>query len=227
MILTVGFWSSFQIRTFSGKIEKMLKNNDRSIQYAIKMNESLSKIDNAVLLKTQGDTINFYHQFKTLTEEYWQNYEAAKNNITEPGESEVLITIKSMSDSLFILLKLEQNQRNLVLYIKNIFPLYERIQANINKLRTINSDALYRNALSLVDYSKRVALPGDILVATAMLFFILFAWLTQKYIAMPIHRLLQALQKRHKTGVFLAPELETKDELAELVKEITELTREK
>jgi methyl-accepting chemotaxis protein len=223
MVLTVGLWSSFQIRTFSNRIEKMLQDNDNSIQYALKMQESLLKISDFVIFNF--DKPDLTSSIQKETEIFWQDYEKAKHNITEPGEEAVLANIKILADSSFGLFAKCQIPIDLKFYIANILPVYEKLQSEIDELRSINSSALYKNALSIVDNSKRVALPGDILVVIAILFFLMFAWLTQKYIVTPITEIISALRKKHKTGVYSPPQLDNKDEIADLAREITELAQ--
>ncbi len=220
MILTVGFWSSYQIRTFSSGIEKMLQDNDRSIQYALMMNESLLKIDHAVFLKTLGDTAIYSTAGQQEWEKYWLNFDKAKGNITEPGERELVDKIKVLSDSLLNSAEIVTSKDGVVLYLSRFFPLYENTQSEINQLRLLNSEALYHNALSLVEASKRVAIPGDLLVAIAFIFFLLFGWLTHRFISAPLVKILKNLKKYNTTGKLELPNLPNQDELRELAEEL-------
>lgn len=220
MILMVGFWTSFQIRTLSRGVEDILKNNDRSIQYALNMDDALSTIDKVLLMKIRGDTAAFDSVLLVHKQVYNANLADAKNNITEAGEEQLLAALEMDSQSFFKSLDAKPKDWSFDAYISDFFPKYELTKAKIDSLRLLNSKALYNNALKLTSQSQVVALPGDVLVVIALIFFLLFAWLTYRYITAPIHTILKAVKKYNASGEFTPPLLQNKDELTSLTEEI-------
>jgi len=220
MILMVGFWNSYQIRTLSRGVEDILHNNDRSIQYALNMNDAVSNIDKALLQKIKGDFTAFDSILPKEKSIFDDNFREAENNITEKGEDSLLVSLKSSSDLLFQKIDSLPSNTDFAGYLAEFFPLYELTQAKIDSLRLMNYRALYTNAMKLVTQSRVVALPGDVLVVVALLFFFLFAWLTYRYIAAPVNQILNAVKKFNTSGDYRPPALDNNDELRDLAEEL-------
>jgi methyl-accepting chemotaxis protein len=98
-----------------------------------------------------------------------------------------------------------------------VFSCAQKLNSN---LRLMNSEQMYKTAQSVTDQASRAALPGDLIILAAVIFFLLFAWLTQLYIVKPLRLLINAVQNWKSKGQFEPPEIESKDEIEQLVNEL-------
>jgi len=224
MLLSAGIWSSYQMRTIGNRVEEMLSENERSIGYAVKMMEALERLDSGVLLKIQGDEESFQRILSVSSVEFKQNLENAFGNITIPGEKEILDSLRYYSDRFFAVINEFQDNLALETYRMRMFPLFENTQQQISDLRYLNSQALYSVSREVIDRTNRAALPADLIILSAIVFMILFAWLTQAFIVNPLRRVLKAVTKWRKEGEFKPPELESDDELKALIQELSALS---
>jgi HAMP domain-containing protein len=63
------------------------------------------------------------------------------------------------------------------------------------------------------------------IIVAAVVFYVLFAWLTQLYMIRPLRRLLHAVETWKSKGRFEAPEAETDDEIGRLVSALRVVSR--
>jgi methyl-accepting chemotaxis protein len=220
MLVTAGVWSSSRMRSIGKEVGDMLDDNDRSIQYAMRMSEAMERMDSAVLLRMQGDENSFLRITASEPVAFAEALRLAKGNITVPGEGAVLDSISYYSDRFLGMIKTDDSLLSMDIYRIQIFPSFEKAQHFISELRRLNSDAMYSTAQKVVDRANRAALPGDLIVLSAIIFSLLFAWLTQLYVVNPIKSVLKAVREWRETGLFKAPEINTNDELRDLINEL-------
>jgi NtrC-family two-component system sensor histidine kinase KinB len=220
MLIVVGIWSSYQMRTLGTQVRDMLDMNERSIRASVQMNEALERIDSGVLLRFHGDEESFLRIFNTAKPEYEQALLAAVNNVTVPGEGELLDTLQTVSKQYFQILAQVGDSQDLKVYWEQVYPVFSCAQKLNSNLRLMNSEQMYKTAQSVTDQASRAALPGDLIILAAVIFFLLFTWLTQLYIVKPLRLLIDAVQLWKSKGQFEPPEIESKDEIEQLVSEL-------
>ena len=220
MLIVVGIWSSYQMRTLGTQVRDMLDMNERSIRASVQMNEALERMDSGVLLRFHGDEESFLRIFNAAKPEYEQALLAAVNNVTIPGEGELLDTLQTVSKQYFLIVDAVGNTQELKVYWEQVFPIFAQAQKLNSRLRLINSEQMYQIAKGVTGQASRAALPGDLIILAAVLFFLLFAWLTQLYIVKPLRLLIDAVQNWKSKGQFDPPEIESKDEIEQLASEL-------
>ncbi|MCF7811974.1 hypothetical protein K9N50_13425 [bacterium] len=218
MLLVAGFWSSYRIHSLGNQVSIMIDENERSIRYAVKMNEAIERLDSGVLLKMHGDEEAFQNIYKPAAADFHQALKMAQANITLPGESELLDSLKLLSDEFFHVIESITATDKMEYYRLMISPVFTKTQIMISNLRLLNSDAMYFVTQAIADQAARAALPGDLIILAAIVFMFLFAWLTQVYIVAPFKLILESVIKWRETGHLDDMKIETGDDIERLAK---------
>jgi hypothetical protein len=218
MLLVAGFWSSYRIHSLGNQVSIMIDENERSIRYAVKMNEAIERLDSGVLLKIHGDEEAFQNIYKSAATDYHQAFELAQENITLPGEKELLDSLKLLSDEFFHAIEGIGSTDKMEYYRLAISPAFSKTQIAISNLRFFNTEAMYSTIQTIADQADRAALPGDLIILTAIIFMFLFAWLTQVYIVAPFRVILESVKRWGETGHLEDMEIETGDDFERLAK---------
>jgi len=224
MLLIAGFWSSLQMRSLGTKVGAMLEENERSIQYAIQMNDAIERIDNSIFAKTKEREAEFSRIFYQQRIEFDKALKMAVLNITIPGEKEALDSLLMYAPKYFQMIERLDQAPDLELYRIEMFGIYEKIIHYISKIRKMNSDAMFAAAQQVIDRANRAALPGDLIILASVVFCLLFAWLTHLYIVAPIKKIYQAVKIWQNTGIFQKPEIKSADDLHALSNELEVLS---
>jgi hypothetical protein len=84
MLLMAGVWSSSQMRSLGSRVQAMLDENERSIQYTVRMNEALERLDSGILLRLHGDEATWQAIYRESTTELRNALQDEQNNLTIP-----------------------------------------------------------------------------------------------------------------------------------------------
>jgi hypothetical protein len=217
MLLVVGVWSSTQMRLLGSRVRDMLDMNERSIRAAVRMNEAIERLDSGVLLRLHGDEPRYQRIHTAAVIEFKDALGIAVNNITIPGEKELLDTLQLLSTTYLRIIDEMGSTGDLDNYWIAVFPVFRQMQQAISDLSLRNSEQMYSTAQGVTDRASRAALPGDLIIVAAVVFYLLFAWLTQYYVVRPIRLLLRSVDNWNRKGRFDAPQVETGDEIERLI----------
>jgi len=218
MILVAGIWSSSQMRSLGRRVQAMLDENERSVQYTVKMNEALERLDSGVLLRLHGDGASYQAIYKVSTMDLLRALNDEQENITIPTEKEMVDTLATLIDAYLLALDSSGSAApgNLDFYRVSMAPLFKRLKVVISDVRMLNSKAMYESSKLVASRAERAALPADLIIFAAVIFAMLFAWLTQLYVVAPTRLLLDAVKEWHLRGRFTPPRFESRDELNEM-----------
>jgi hypothetical protein len=148
-----------------GKVSQRLADNYESVIMAQDMKESLERQDSAALFTLLGE----YERASTQLHEHRQRFDAAfrraANNITEPGESEVIEAIRRERDAYYALFDTflaevgrlsgdddvdvaapEALARRNSVYFTRLAPAFDRLRAHCDRLLHLNQGAMLAKA---------------------------------------------------------------------------------
>jgi two-component system, NtrC family, sensor histidine kinase KinB len=97
-LVVLGGWSAWRLREMGDVSRRIISNNYDSVIAAQEMKESLERQDSAALFALLGARERAIAQMREHRKRFDANYQKAANNITEPGEPEVLETIRRDRD---------------------------------------------------------------------------------------------------------------------------------
>lgn len=217
LMLTVsGSWSYLRFRTLSHSLQTILHENDRSIQAAREMSIALERMDSATLMILIGDSRGADVVLEAADNALQEAFVIAKGNITLDSEPAILDSIQQAIANYRGSINQLGSSNTLDEYREKVLPKFLASQHTVNRLRRVNQEEMYENAVYMADQAYRATLPGSVLVVAAILFTVLFAWLLHEHMVKPLRRLVHAVKQWPTIGHFRKPELSTGDELEAL-----------
>ena len=92
-LVVLGGWSAWRLREMGDVSRRIISNNYDSVIAAQEMKESLERQDSAAVFALLGARKRAEAQMREHRARFDMNFQKAANNITEPGETEVIETI--------------------------------------------------------------------------------------------------------------------------------------
>jgi NtrC-family two-component system sensor histidine kinase KinB len=100
-LVVLGGWSAWHLREMGGVSRRIISNNYDSVVAAQDMKESLERQDSAALFALLGQRERALNQLREHRERFDRAFNKAANNITEPGEPEVIEAIRNDRDAYY------------------------------------------------------------------------------------------------------------------------------
>jgi HAMP domain-containing protein len=216
MLIVAGTWSYMRFSTLSEGIGVLLDENDRSIQAANEMTVALERMDSAILIRSIGHENKAASILKTAESTFDTAFGLARGNVTLDGEEAILDSIKVAYEGYRSSITAHAQRGTIELYYDELYPAFLTTMHAIDRLRIVNQDEMYSEALQIADQSYRATLPGLVLVVAAILFTVLFAWLLSEYTVKPLRKLVHSVELWRSTGQYRRPDIHTGDEIQEL-----------
>src|SRR5215216_4816350 len=94
-LVVLGGWSAWHLREMGGVSRRIISNNYDSVVAAQDMKESLERQDLAALFVLLGQRGRALAQLDEHRERFDRAFTKAANNITEPGEPEIIEAIRT------------------------------------------------------------------------------------------------------------------------------------
>lgn len=148
--------SIYFIERLSDTPDRILKDNYGTILAAQNMINELDNMDNAIIIYVAGNKEKHFADslFDSAKNRYYENYSACKNNITEPGEKELLDTINSLSRKYVDVFSVEASVKEISGYDSLITPLYASLKARLYELLNLNHKGMLLRRDSSVKISE-------------------------------------------------------------------------
>src|ERR1700730_10753991 len=100
-LIVLGGWSALRLREMGDVSRRIISNNYDSVIAAQEMKESLERQDSAAVFALLGARERAVAQMREHRALFAANFQKAANNITEPGEPEVVETIRRDRDAYY------------------------------------------------------------------------------------------------------------------------------
>ncbi len=100
-LVVLGGWSAWHLREMGGVSRNIIADNYESVVAAQEMKESLDRQGSAVLLALLGERERAMQQMTENRKRFDAAFQRAANNITEPGEPEVIESIRRDRDTYY------------------------------------------------------------------------------------------------------------------------------
>ncbi|PYS79604.1 MAG: hypothetical protein DMF67_12095 [Acidobacteria bacterium] len=100
-LVVLGGWSAWRLREMGDVSRRIISNNYDSVVAAQEMKESLERQDSAAVFALLGARERAEAQTREHRARFDGNFQKAANNITEPGEPEVIETIRRDRDAYY------------------------------------------------------------------------------------------------------------------------------
>jgi HAMP domain-containing protein len=216
MLAVAGVWSVYELTTVGTSVQRLLDDNYKSVNAGKMMIEALEREDSAVLLLIESGDYLFQRGFTI-----------AKKNVTIPGEPEYVERIhakyKIYKDLWTKPIVDTTREGNLDWYFEEVHQAFQDAKFSVEELMTLNDKTMYQTASALKSRAHRAIMPGIVAILAALIFTALFNFFTNHYVISPIITTTRGVQHFMETGELPTIQVETQDELYDLVSSIQRL----
>jgi len=227
MLFLAGVWSIYELRSVGSSVQKMLDDNYKSINASKMMIEALEMQNSAVLLLLLGK----WKEGRSIIQEgedlFRMGFDIAKNNLTIPGEQSYVKAIETRYETYKTMWSQPivgtKREADLNWYFEETHRAFLSTKAAVSELMVLNDKNMYQTASELKAKSHRATMPGIVAILCALVFTMGFNYFVNLYVVSPIIRITKGIHKFVETGKAENIEVETKDELADLVSSIQDM----
>lgn len=227
MLFIAGVWSIYELRSIGTSVQKMLDDNYKSINAAKMMIEALEREDSAVLLLLLGRWEEGTSIIRSGDELFLKGFGIAKNNVTIQGEQELVDAVgakyKIYKDLWSRPIAGTKREADLNWYFEETHRVFLNAKAAVTALMELNDRNMYQTASDLKGKSHRASMPGLVAILAALFFTLVFNYFVNLYLVNPIIKITKGVRAFVETRKPVTIEVETKDELADLVSSIQDM----
>lgn len=191
-------WAMFMILRLGRASESILRENYRSIQAAEHMIDAIERQDSAVLLYLLGYQEQGLKEFRENETAFLQWLGRARDNITIPGEKEIIDSIelnytRYLGEVANLHLKGASDQPGAVnLYHESILPLFRSTRDTCVKLREINHETMYAASNHASRLSLQAVLSMAVIGSLSVIIGVIFSLFLSRLISRPVTELKKA-----------------------------------
>jgi len=194
--LVIALFGAYSIYSISQQSEKIMKDNNLSIQYAGSMLQTIDQI-NALQLailftpskKNHGNALaGLYGQFE-------ENMRKEAGNVTEPGEKELLQALTGEYQSYKVsVAEIDAVKEKSAFYFQNLLSKHHAIKTKIYQVSDLNMQAILKKNESVTRYERRSYVILTIIASICFLLSIVFIFNFPGMISNPIRQLSENLK---------------------------------
>src|SRR5581483_1988335 len=233
-LVALGGWSAWRLRQMGDVSRLIISENYDSVVAAQDMKESLERQDSAAVFVLVGQRERALAQMREHRQKFDAAFDKAANNITEPGEPEVIASIRRDHDIYYQSFDAflaatdsapgrEDTARGSSLYFNRLEPLFNQLRADCDRLLRLNQEAMATKAERAAGVARRwflltLSLAGALVVAGIAL-----AIFLANSIVRPIRELTSAAKKIAGGELDARAEIHSRDEIGVLAAEFNRM----
>jgi NtrC-family two-component system sensor histidine kinase KinB len=198
LVVLILAWAMFMMLRLGRASESILRDNYRSIQAAEHMIDAIERQDSVVLLYLLGYREQGLKDFREHEATFLQLLGRARDNITVPGEKEIIDSIEQnytryLGEVANLHLKGASHQQDAVnLYHELVLPLFRTIQDSCVKLREINHETMYAASNRAGKLALQAVLSMAVIGTLSIIIGLFLSFFLSRLISRPVTELKQA-----------------------------------
>ncbi|BAU63868.1 two-component sensor histidine kinase [Stanieria sp. NIES-3757] len=221
LVVLVCIWGALNLRRLGKASDAILQENYRSILAADNMIDALERQDSATLLLLLGERSRGIEQFHSNEVAFLQWLGRAKDNITIPGEKEILLELEgSYKNYLITFDQLQQQELTddsvINYYDKTVFPIFERVRETSTQLRELNQETMVAASEAAQTFSHQAMWSMAITGGTAAGLGLGFSLLLSHRIIRPLKEMTDATEQIAEGDYNIAIAVKSEDEMGHL-----------
>lgn len=231
LVVLVYSWGIFNLRLSGEASEAIPQENYRSILAAENMIDAIKLQDSATLLVLLGNEKEGIEQFRVNKVLFLQWLDRAKDNITIPGEKEILLNLEeNYEDYLLAFSQLQsirftQTSGSAKNYHTTILPAFEAVRQTSIKLRELNQKTMVLASQRTQALSDPAIWSMVVTGGVAASLGLVFSWLLSSRLVQPLQEMTRATERIAKGDYEVAIALNSHDELGRLARAITTMSQ--
>lgn len=230
IILAVSAWSIFNAAHLGRAIDVILVNNYKSILAAENMKDALERIDSSAMFFVASNSGKARQQFADNAKTFAAELQAAADNITEPGEDQIVADINTRYAD--YKLRVEQflstpqrlsgaGQSNV--YFERLEPAFLALKGRLDDLLHLNQQAMVAASERAQAQSLRAEVSTAIVAALGLVLALGFAWRFTTYVVAPISLLAEKAKLIGEGDFDQHIDVSSKDEIGLLATEFNRM----
>lgn len=231
LIAIIGAASVINLYRLECSVEGLMTNNYKSLNAIANMLEAIERQDSAVLIYMNGDRQKGIDLFSDNNNIFSKWYSVEFNNITVPGEKELVNNTNTLYNTYLKLFSELQEIRNIKgelatakFYDSSFLPQFIKIKNELKELSLINEKAMFRSKESASNNTKRSMYTVLLLSFCAVIGgFFASRYFMNRFLS-PIHHLAEGIRHVRAGDLNQRIDLNTKDETGELATEFNNMT---
>lgn len=232
LICLVSIWAIFNFLNLSGALDRILVENYRSVLAAENMVGSIERQDSAVLFYLMGQKELGQKLFDEYHGEFMIWFGREEENITVPGEGDI---VKNIEENYSAYLSLFDNLKNIYIssgsdrardyYMKTVYPKFMTIRQQCKDLLKINHDTIVeRDKLAKSIGDK--AIWSTVVVSILSIFLgLVWGFYSSNIIISPVAKLTDKVKDIAKGKMDEKIDIKTNDEIGILAAEFNHMTQ--
>jgi two-component system, NtrC family, sensor histidine kinase KinB len=194
--LVIALFGAYSIYSISQQSEKIMKDNNLSIQYAENMLQTIDQI-NALQLAILFNPSNKNHGNKlaSLYDKFEENLRKEADNVTEPGEKELLQSLTGEYQNYKVsVAEIDAVKDKSAFYFQNLLSKHHYIKTKIYHISDLNLQAIMKKNERVNRYERRSYVILTIIASICFLLSIVFIFNFPGMISDPIRQLSESLK---------------------------------
>ena len=194
--LVITLFGAYSIYSISQQSEMIMKDNNLSIRYAENMLQTIDQI-NALQLAVLFNPAkpNRESELTGLYKKFEENLKKEANNVTEPGEKELLQTLSDeYNDYKVPIAKIDAIKDKSAFYFQNLLSKHQSIKTQIYHISDLNLRAIMQKNERVNRYERRSYVILTIIASICFLLSIVFIFNFPGMISDPIRQLSESLK---------------------------------
>jgi two-component system, NtrC family, sensor histidine kinase KinB len=231
VLLAVCLWGIYHFSRLGRAVDTILVNNYKSIVAAENMKEALERQDSAVLFWNAGQVEKASEQFMANRQRFLDELKVAANNITEPGEEQIVSAIQKKYsgyrqevESALSSAEATVAAERSTYYFKQLEPAFLGLKSKLDELLRLNQHAMVRASDRAKAESRRAQTSMVIFALMASGLAVLFAWRFTAYVVQPISTLTEKAKRISEGDFDQHIEIQSQDEIGVLAAEFNRMT---
>lgn len=230
IILAVSGWAIYHLVHLGRSVDVILVNNYRSILAAENMKEALERIDSSAMFFVASHTEKARQQFAENVKNFEDEFTVAANNITEPGEDQIVAEINTRYSA--YKKEIEQFLNNPVaasnaeqssIYFGRLEPGFLGVKGKLDDLLHLNQQAMVSASKRAQAESLRAEVSTAIVAALGLVLALGFAWRFTTYVVDPISLLAEKARLIGEGDFDQHIDVSSKDEIGLLATEFNRM----
>lgn len=227
----IGTASVINLYRLERSVEGLMTNNYKSINAVANMLEAIERQDSAVLTYMNNDRQRGIELFSENNNIFMKWYNVEFNNITVPGEKELVENIDSYYVKYTNLFPQIQELRNTkgesetsVFYNSTVLPQFFKVKNELKALSLLNERTMF-NSKASATYSTKNSVYMILLLSFCAVIggFFVSRYFINKFLS-PIHYLAEVIRQVRAGDLNQRIDVTTKDEISELATEFNNMT---
>jgi len=223
-------WAITNLVSLGRATDAILSENYRSILAAENMVDALERQDSGILLMFLGEAETGIAQFRENEAVFLGWLARAKDNITIPGEAELLQSIEADYAAYRRQFSALTDLREIAIppslpshYQETIYPRFGKVREACIGLRKLNEETMYGASVRAGNVAKRAIWSTALVATSALMVALLFSLFLAERIVHPIRRFMEASKKISAGDYAVQVPVETGDELGRLGNEFNQM----